>query len=265
LVFQSASVARLTFIKFQHSSKPFTLAAILKRHSETMGILDIFKKQNNGNSPKTAEQRKKETERLLRSLNIPYVDHLPLVEEESEVQMRTAQEIAERILILVYLAYISEVPDERANVIDFLKANSLWDKVSPDEKELFQKEELTDQETVNISWRSEAIWLLLWAINKVDKLELPTEQVVINEIVSRLPEFLTDPKEFIETAAIRPTTEILDISDLTYRLHWATRDADLKGNTIPANLNLSIIMERHYAVNWITYYADEWDEVTTDT
>lgn len=230
-----------------------------------MGIFDIFKKQNNGNKPKTAEQRKKETEKLLRSMNIPYIDHLPLVEEENEVKIRTAQEIAERILILVYLAYISEVPDERENVINFLKANSLWSKVSPEEKELYQKEELTDQETINISWRSEAIWLLLWAINKVEKLELPTQQVIINEIVSRLPEFLTDPKDFIETAIVRPTPEILDISDLIYRLHWATRDADLKGHPIPANLSLSIIVERHYAINWVTYYADEWDEITTDT
>jgi hypothetical protein len=230
-----------------------------------MGILDFLKKQNNGNGPKTAEQRKKETEKLLKSLSIPYIDHLPLVEEENEVQIRTAHEIAERVLILVYLAYVSEVSDERGNVIDFLKTNSLWDKVSPDEKELYQKEELTDQEAVNISWRSEAIWLLLWTINKVDKLELPKEQVVINEIVSRLPEFLTDPKEFIETATIRPTTEILDISDLTYRLHWAARNADLNEQTIPVNLSSSIIMERHYAINWVTYYAEEWDEVTTDT
>ena len=107
-------------------------------------------------------------------MNIPFIDHLPLIEEESEVKIRTAQEIAERILVLVYLAYVSEVVDERENVIDFLKTNSLWDKVSPDEKELFQKEELTDQETANISWRSEGVWLLLWTINKVEKLDLPT-------------------------------------------------------------------------------------------
>lgn len=230
-----------------------------------MGILDIFKKQNNGNSPKTAEQRKKETEKLLRSLDIPYIDHLPLVEEENEAKIRTAQEIAERILVLVYLAYISEVPEEKENVIDFLKLHLLWNKVSPDEKELFEKDELTDQEAVNVSWRSEAVWLLLWTINKVDKLDLPIEQVDIPDILSRLPEFLTDPSEFIETSIVRTTTEILDLSDLTYRLHWATRNADLNKHTMPANLSLSIVMERHYAINWITYYADEWDEITTDT
>ena len=230
-----------------------------------MGIFDIFKKPNNGSNPKTAEQRKKQTEKYLKSLNIPFIEHLPLIEEESEVKIRTAQEIAERILVLVYLAYVSEVVDERENVIDFLKTNSLWDKVSPDEKELFQKEELTDQETANISWRSEGVWLLLWTINKVDKLELPTEQVEIPKIVSRLPEFLTDPTEFIKNANVRPTIEILDQSDLIYRLHWATRNADLNNQPMPANLDLSIIMERHYAINWVTFYADEWDEISTDT
>lgn len=230
-----------------------------------MGIFNIFKKPNNGSNPKTAEQRKKQTENYLKSLNIPFIDQLPLIEEESEVKIRTAQEIAERILVLVYLAYVSEVVDERENVIDFLKTNSLWDKVSPDEKELFQKEELTDQDTVNISWRSEGVWLLLWTINKVDKLELPIGQVEIPEIVSRLPEFLTDPNEFIKNANLRPTTEILDQSDLIYRLHWATRNADLNNQPIPANLDLSIIIERHYAINWVTFYADEWDEISTDT
>jgi hypothetical protein len=230
-----------------------------------MGFFNIFRKSDNGNSPKTAEQRKKQTEKYLKSLNIPFIDHLPLIEEENDVRIRTAQEIAERILILVYLAYVSEVPDERENVINFLKTNSLWDQVSPNEKELFQKEELSDKQIANISWRSEAVWLLLWTINKVDKLELPTEQVEIPEIVSLIPKFLTDPSEFIKTAIGRPTTEILDVSDLIYRLHWATRNADLNNQPMPANLDLSIIMERHYAINWVTFYADEWDEISTDT
>ncbi len=230
-----------------------------------MGIFDIFKKPDNGSNPKTAEQRNKQTEKYLKSLNIPFIDHLPLIEEESEVKIRTAQEITKRILVLVYLAYISEVPDERENIIDFLKTNSLWDKVSQDEKDLFQKEELTELETANISWRSEGVWLLLWTINKVDKLVLPTEQVEIPEIISRLPKFLTDPSEFIKTAIVRQTTEILDVSDLIYRLHWVTRNADLNNQPMPANLNLSTIMERHYAINWVTIYADEWDEISTDT
>lgn len=231
-----------------------------------MGIFDIFKKQPDKNRPKTAAERKRDTETLLKALNIPFIEHLPLLEEDNEAKSRTAQEIAERVLILTYLNYVSEVPEEREKVIDFLKnTNSLWGSVSPNEKGLFLKENLTDQEYANISWRSEAIWLLLWTIKKVDKLELPTEQVDVNEIVLRLPNFLSDTTEFIQSATIRPTSEILDISDLTYRLHWAARNADLHDEPIPADLDLSVIMERHYAINWVTYYADDWDEITTDT
>jgi len=231
-----------------------------------MGIFDIFKKQDNGNDgPKTAEQRKKQTEKLLKSLNIPFVSHLPLIEEESEVKVRTAQEVAERILILVYLAFLSEVPDEKEAVISFLKTHLLWDKVSPEEKELYQKDQLTEQEAINILWRSEAIWLLLWSIHKVDKLKLPTTHAEVSEIMARVPEFFADPKNFIETAAVRSTPEILDASDLIYRLHWATRDAGLNNRPMPAKLDASVVMERHYAVNWLTYYAEDWDDITTDT
>ncbi|NOS94520.1 MAG: DUF4272 domain-containing protein [Cyclobacteriaceae bacterium] len=198
-------------------------------------------------------------------MNIPINKHLPCIEGENEIKLRGGKEIAARILILVYLAYVAEVPDERENVIGFLKSNSLWENVSPYEKELYQKEGLSNQEEVNISWRTEAIWLLLWTINKVQKLELPQEQVEINEILTRLPQFLTSPKKFIENAMLRPTSEILDASDLIYRLHWAAREADLKKQPMPASLNLSIMMERHYAINWVTFYGDEWDDILTDT
>lgn len=230
-----------------------------------MGLFDIFKKQNNNSGSKTAETRKQQTEKLLKSMNIQFIDHLPQLEEENETKIRSAQEIAERILILVYLGYVAEVPDGREEVVDFLKTSLLWDKVTPKEKLLFQQEEMSEQEKINASWRTEAVWLLLWTINKVDKLDLPTEQIYVSESLSRIPDFLSAPNHFIETATVRSTSEILDISDLIYRIHWAARNAHLQNQAMPANLNLSIITERHYAINWVTFYGDNWDEITTDT
>jgi len=228
-----------------------------------MSILDIFK-FNKSSSPKTALKRKKETEIFLKSINVPFIEHLPMIEEENEVRIRTSQEIAERILILTYLNYVSEEPEDGKKVIDFLKSNKLWEKVSPDEKQLFKSKELTQQDKFNISWRSEAIWILLWTINKIQKVELPIEQVEISKIVSILPEFLSDPIDFITTSTIKPTTEILDFSDLMYRIHWATRNSELN-NEESVEFDSSIVVERHYAINWVTFYAEEWDEITTDT
>ena len=227
-----------------------------------MGILDIFNPSNS--SPKTALKRKLQTEKFLKSINVPTIEHLPMIEEENEVKIRKPNEIAERILILTYLNYVSEEPDSKIEVVDFMKSNGLWDKVSPDEKSLFESKELTHQEHINISWRSEAIWALLWTINKVKKIELPLEEIHIMDIVSKLPEFMSDPSEFTSSATTRTVTELLDFSDLTYRIHWATRRSELN-NEKSVDFNPSIVMERHYAINWVTYYAEEWDEITTDT
>jgi hypothetical protein len=211
----------------------------------------------------TAVERKQNSERLLKSLNIPFIDHLPLIEEDDEAKIRTPQEIAKRALVLTYLNYISEEPNDREEVIKFLKEQELWDSVSNDEKDLFSKE-LSDREHINISWRSEAIWLLLWVIKKVDTLDLPTEEVSISQILELLPEFMTDTKDFVQSATIKSVSEILDLSDLTYRLHWATRHTELN-NLETLDINSSIIQERHYAINWVTYYEDNWDDITTDT
>ena len=209
----------------------------------------------------TPAERKSRIERLLTSLNIPYIDHLPLI-EESETRVRIPQEIAKRILVLMYLYYVSIKSHDRNNVIVFLKEQILWDDVSSHEKELFAKD-LTVQEQINISWRKEAIWLLLWAINKVDILELPVEQVSISEIFERIPGFMEDTKEYVESATGRTIPEIVDLADLTYRLHWAIRHTELNG-PLALNVNSSIVQERHNAINWLTYYEDDWDEIRTD-
>ncbi|MBT1700279.1 DUF4272 domain-containing protein [Fulvivirgaceae bacterium PWU4] len=167
----------------------------------------------------TALERKQKTEALLKESGIPYIDHLPTVEEEFEVRLRTPEEIAKRILILTYLNYAAE-EDSKQDIIDFLKTERLWDSVSGEEKLLFEKDRLTDQDKINISWRSESIWALLWTINKVDQLDLPTDEVNIADIVDRLPEFMNSSVDFIKSSTIRSVSEILDQSDLIYRLHW---------------------------------------------
>ena len=211
----------------------------------------------------TSSERKEKTETLLKSLNIPFIDNLPLIEEENEVKLRTPIEIAKRILVLTYLCYVAEVPKDNMSVINFLKQQDLWECVSRDEKQLFQKE-LTDLDLIDVSWRSEAIWILLWTINKVNDLELPIEEIIISDILDLLPDFKVDTKEFINTATIRTVSEILDQSDLIYRLHWATRNSVLGMLNAP-NINSDIVSERHYAINWVTCQEENWDDITTDT
>ena len=72
--------------------------------------------------------------------------------------------------------------------------------------------------------------------------------------------------KFIENAKLRDQEEIFDQADLIYRYHWAVRNNNLKGIETPGNLDKSVIMERHHALNWlIDLNKTDWDDIVTDT
>ncbi|MDR3682034.1 MAG: DUF4272 domain-containing protein [Flavipsychrobacter sp.] len=212
----------------------------------------------------TPQERKANTESRLKELNIRINTDLPMIVTEDEVNIRSAANIAKRILILTYLNIVVLAESFRGEVVASLKNKGLWDDVSGNEKLLLLKAALTEQDKIFISWQAEATWMLLWVINKVEITDLPTLECDINEILKLLPSFQDGPETFIESATSRPTSEILDMLDIIYRLHWATSDAETNEEPIPADLNAGVIHERHYALNWVTRIVDKWDEDMVD-
>ena len=209
-----------------------------------------------------AQQRKDQTEIILKENNIPINQYLPLIEEENEAVIRTAADIAKRILILAYLYTTIHNDDDKQDIIAYIKAESLWDEVSQREQALFNKETLSEEEARNLSWRVECIKVLLWSINKIDDLGLPIDEV--SDIFNLIPGYMDSSEEFVSGAVIRNTTEILDASDLIYRIHWAVRQAGIDDTEVQ-NINQDVVSEWHQAINWITFYEDNWDDITTDT
>ncbi len=197
-------------------------------------------------------------------MGIPVNNALPVIEEENEPKTRSSSDIAKRILILTYLGVYAEGGDKK-EIIGYLKSQQLWDAVSEDENKLFLKNKLNTKEKINVSWRSEAMYILLWAIKKLEIPVLPVEQCSITAMLDLLPPYLEPTKKFIDDATLRTTEEILDKSDLIYRIHWAARQADIDEIESPADMDTGILQEWHYAINWITYYEENWDDITTDT
>lgn len=210
----------------------------------------------------TAQQRKYQTEIILKENNIPINLYLPLIEEEREAVIRTAADIAKRILILAYLYTTIHNDDDKQDIIAYLKTEKLWGHVSRREQALFNKETLSEEEARNLSWRVECIKVLLWSINKIDDLGLPIDEA--SDIFNLIPGYIESSEEFVNGAVIRDTTEILDASDLIYRIHWAIKQARIDNTEIPS-INPDVVQEWHQAINWITFYEDRWDDITTDT
>jgi hypothetical protein len=102
----------------------------------------------------SAIERKLQVENLLKELDVFLHDDLPPLEEDSNVTLREPQEIAKRIIILTYLNCSAEDDVLRKEIVHFLQTDGVWEAASQEEKMLFTKPILTDQDVAKIYWRS---------------------------------------------------------------------------------------------------------------
>ncbi len=209
--------------------------------------------------------RKEKSEKLLSEMGVTINPYLPLIESADEAKIREPKDVARRVIVLCCLAAIAEGV-EKNGIIKFLKREQLWEYASPNEVAFFKQKNSPERERIRATWRSEAIWILLWALGHIKDLGMPTAQCSVDKIVEIVPNTDEPTADFIENAKIRPISEILDLSDLMYRAHWATRERGVNQSTEWGDLDNDVVMEWHYAINWLTCYNDaEWDDVTTDT
>jgi Domain of unknown function (DUF4272) len=212
----------------------------------------------------TGQERKEFSNKFLKQKGVPILDHLPLVEDYTEARFRDDKEVARKAVVLYGLIYVAHGEKTSKEMIDYFKKYNLWNSVSHDERQYLEKENKTQKDNNPVTWRIENLNVLLWALAKFDSLSFPTTMCDFSKY-NNLPNLELDPTEWIQQSKLRDKEDILNQTDLIYRIHWATRDAGLKGKSMPAGLSEDIVMERHFALNWLTMYADDWDDITTDT
>ena len=73
--------------------------------------------------------------------------------------------------------------------------------------------------------------------------------------------------ELLSKGFPRSQSEILDAADITLRYDWACVEARIHGKEAPASLNGGVVMERHYAFNWIigANGGAGWDDIQPNT
>jgi len=212
------------------------------------------------------KNRKENNEKILEAKGIKINKHLPCIESEAETTLRTPKEIAQRVSVLAMtnlVAFNSIDPDV---AIDYLQSYNLWDFVTENEKEFL--EDPTDDKKAQETWKCEGIWVLMWALKKVESLDFPDAFCNLENIS---PEDYPvgpdkDPNDFIDAiTSIRSKSEILDADDLYYRYNWACVDERINGREIEG-INPGIVYERQYALNWlINYMGQDWDSISCDT
>jgi hypothetical protein len=190
-------------------------------------------------------------------------DVLPAVEGYDEPIPRTAEDVARRTIILHSIAATGYGVDA-AEIVEWLTDESIWACASPAERQLLTASDAADEELSDARWRQEAQWALLWTINKIDFLGLPTGTCDTAQLVDSIMPGLGESIEpFVSSARLRPPGELLAEEDRTYNLHCYARQAPRK-NAMPSDLVYGVLFQRHYAFEWLTGDV-EWDDVRTDT
>lgn len=189
--------------------------------------------------------------------------NVPPVDDFCEPHKRTAEEVATRAIVLHCVAAVGYDVDPEP-VIEWLKDQSLWDKVSPREQAFLTAAETTEKECSDARWRQEALWALLWAIGKIESLGLPTQTCDTGQLMDEIMPALGESTDsFIRSAELRPPSELLAEDDRVYNLHCYARQAHRAG-AMPVDLIYDVLFQRHYAFEWLSGEVD-WNHVTTDT
>lgn len=220
-----------------------------------------------------ALERKIRSIEVLKEYNVPYIENLPVIETSDCIKIRTKDEIAKRaITCLITIQLACDVMNDHEAIDEcvsfckgLLEQFEVEECLTEKEKAIFSLE-ADQQSVINMVWKYEAYWILLWALGIVEELDYPSHICDCNfaiEAVSSCENY----EDFISQAKLRDIEEILDQADLIFRYDWACVDARIKGMEAPAGLDSGVVFERHWGINWLidADEEDDWDYVGTNT
>jgi len=207
-----------------------------------------------------AQERKENSEQMFVDWGLaPLKDNLPPMEEDEQIEIRSGEDIARRVLVLSYLNCAALQPELSDHIVRFLSEESLWQFTTAREQEIFSQTALSEDDQDYVAWRNESIWVMLWALNKIDALEFPVEPVDVMKVIKLIPPFFESTDSFVATAATRAKAEIMQQADLYFRLCWAVRESERdKSDALP--FDAGVAFERYFAIEWIKGVRSEWED-----
>ncbi|ENX17786.1 hypothetical protein F895_00934 [Acinetobacter sp. CIP 64.2] len=177
---------------------------------------------------------------------------------------RSAETIAKRAIACLIMIQIAcdlnhqQFDEEAKNfMVDLLHKFEVFDQLTSKERNILNQE-ASQQEIVNMIWKYEPYWVLLWALGIVKELHYP-DTIADCDFAVQVVSVCGSFDEFMQQIELRSIDEILDQADLIYRYDCACVDARLKQQNAPENLNASVVVERHGALNWLIQRDGDWD------
>jgi hypothetical protein len=209
-----------------------------------------------------SDVRKKTLDRL-RSIGLPGIVPLPLL--EPDLSVRKSAEVAQRanVLHMLYAVHLRGKSSAR----DFygLMKERGWDLfLTEHERRSLVTGEVSDQDLIDFSWMKESCKVLLWAGTLVDDdLFEDFAECDFSAFYALIP-----PRrpfdEYLQAFHLRGEEVLVENVDFYYCLHWFFRDPARRRTPLKVPIKQSMVVERRRALEWVTHDV-AWDRVAMDT
>jgi hypothetical protein len=183
----------------------------------------------------------------------------------ASLSSRSPRETAERLLVVAAVSAVASGMDRR-EIVDWLTQQTLWPKASPAERAFLSDEHPAEKTSIHFSWQMEAVYVLGWALKLLPRLDPPTAQASIGDVLEQLPGPGDAIDRFVTSCALRSAAEIHAAAESALNAHAHCRSARSRGVPEPHGYDIEVAQERHRTLNWLIRYEEAaWDDVATDT
>ena len=215
-------------------------------------------------------ERRNNSNKKIKQLGIACLETLPVIEDSTQVSLKDIDTICKRAiacLISTQLAIdISENNDydsSKTFFLNMLKQYGVQDNLIEKEKRIFNGK-YSKQDVIDVVWSYEAYWSLVWTLGLVENIDYPN-QICDCEKAIMLVSTCKTYDDFKCKCKIRDIEENLDMLDLYYRYDWAVTEKRINPDTLIADLNPDVVVERRKGLEWLIANEEDWDEISLDT
>jgi hypothetical protein len=201
---------------------------------------------------------RKQSLRIAFNLGYPINPGLAFVRPKNP---KSKDEAVSRLLCLFALVTRAEGISRR-KVRAWLKSEELAKVLTRDERGYL---EWSNGETHPfISYNVESIWTLAWALGLIEELDFGKDAG--DALIGLLPDIKKGESgaALRARAVLRPWEEVLAACDLADCIHWAIREANIKGWKQVGKVHPYAITERRRALKWLIC-GEAWNEIWLDS
>lgn len=210
----------------------------------------------------TPEERKSASEAKILSLDIPVSDEIDVLAAEDEIELRSPEEVLQRLVALWSVVASAMIPGNRF-FHRYIVSNRMQEWLSDQEMRFLLKENPGEPLRIQFSWQLEALYFISWCAGLVEQLDVPTGPSSLKSIVGLFPTDMSPPDRLKAAIGLRSKAEIMDKVDLIHRLDWGVRNIPATREGGAPAVNAGVIQEWHRAANWMirNKEQDNWDKV----